>query len=74
MECLDNYSGLFSLLAVIAAVVVPIIIYRIQRRDERQDAIDELNAMNDVSRFPMTDSQRNYYIRKEILEKKIKKK
>ena len=36
--------------------------------------IDELNAMNDVSRFPMTDSQRNYYIRKEILEKKIKKK
>lgn len=73
MCCLNHYSGLFSLLAVIAAVVVPIVIYWKQRRDERQDAIDELNAMNDVSRFPMTDSQRNYYIRKEILEKKIKK-
>lgn len=74
MCCLNNYSGLFSLLAVIAAVVVPIVIYWKQCRDERQNAIDELNAMNDVSRFPMTDSQRNYYIRKEILEKKIKKK
>ncbi len=73
MECLDNYSGLFSLLAVIAAVVVPIIIYRIQRRKERQDAIDELDAMNDVSRFPMTDSERSYYTRKSILEKKNKK-
>lgn len=73
MDCLNHYSGLFSLLAVIAAVVVPIIIYKIQRRNERQDAIDELDAMNDVSRFPMTDSERRYYTRKSILEKKIKK-
>ena len=55
MEILNQYSGVFSLLAVIASVVVPIIIFRKQRKyDEeaerrrkqeiRQDAQDRLNA------------------------------
>lgn len=55
MEILNQYSGVFSLLAVIASVVVPIIIFRKQRKyDEEaerrrmqeihQDAQDRLNA------------------------------
>lgn len=74
LESLNRFAGLFSLLAVIAAVVVPIVIYKIQLRNERKDAIDELNAMNDVSRFPMTSDQREYYTKKSKLEKRLKRK
>ena len=74
MECLNKFAGLFSLLAVIAAVVVPIIIYRIQRRNERQDAIDEYDAMMENSDFPMSIEQREYYTKKGKLEKRLKRK
>ena len=74
MECLNQFAGLFSLLAVIAAVVVPIIIYRIQRRNERQDAIDEYDAMMENSDFPMSIEQREYYTKKGKLEKRLKRK
>lgn len=73
LESLNRFAGLFSLLAVIAAVVVPYIIYKRQHRDESLDALDELEAMNDVSYFPMTDSERRRYTRKSYLEKKIRK-
>lgn len=74
MDCLNHYSGLFSLLAVIAAVVVPIIIYKIQRRNERQDAIDEYDAMIENSDFPMSIEQREYFTKKSKLEKRLKRK
>ena len=74
MECLNQFAGLFSLLAVIAAVVVPIIIYKIQRRNERQDAIDEYDAMMENSDFPMSIEQREYYTKKGKLEKRLKRK
>ena len=74
MDYLNQFAGLFSLLAVIAAVVVPIIIYRIQRRNERQDAIDEYDAMMENSDFPMSIEQREYYTKKGKLEKRLKRK
>lgn len=74
MECLNQFAGLFSLLAVIAAVVVPIIIYKIQRRNERQDAIDEYDAMMENSDFPMSIEQREYFAKKSQLEKRLKRK
>lgn len=73
LESLNRFAGLFSLLAVIAAVIVPYVIYKRQRRDESLDALDELEAMNDVSYFPMTDSERKRYTRKSYLEKKTRK-
>ena len=73
LESLNRFAGLFSLLAVIAAVVVPYVIYKRQRRDESLDALDELEAMNDISYFPMTDSERKRYTRKSYLEKKTRK-
>lgn len=70
---LNAYAGFFSLLAVIAAIVVPYAIYKKGRRDERQAMRDELDAMNDTSRFPMDIDSRNYEIRKTVLEKGVKK-
>lgn len=37
MELLNEYSGLFSLLAVVASVIVPFWIYRKQKKDHLQD-------------------------------------
>jgi len=74
MDYLNQFAGLFSLLAVIAAVVVPIIIYKIQRRNERQDAIDEYDAMMENSDFPMSIEQREYFAKKSQLEKRLKRK
>jgi hypothetical protein len=73
VDGLNKFSGLFSLLAVIVAAVVPYIIYKKQQRDKRLDALDELEAMNDLSQNPMNYSERNYYTRKRVLEKKSKK-
>jgi hypothetical protein len=55
LDWINQNSGLFSLLAVIASVVVPIVIFKKQRKDDkeaeqrriqeiRQDAQDRLNA------------------------------
>lgn len=60
LDWLNQNSGLFSLLAVLASVIVPIVIFKKQRKEdaekerlakeeaakrERQDARDELDAM-----------------------------
>lgn len=42
IESLNDYSGFFSLLAVLAAVFVPIAIYKWERKNERQ-AMKEFN-------------------------------
>lgn len=73
MEILNQYSGLFSLLAVIASVVIPILIYRKEKSDQRKAAQDELDAMNDNARFPMSMEDRNYYVKKSALEKQARR-
>ena len=69
LDWINQNSGLFSLLAVLAAVIIPIVIFKKQRKydelkEERtkdeiakrelQDAQDELDAMNEHSPFPYT--------------------
>lgn len=71
---LNDYAGLLSLLAVLAAIIVPYRIYRKQRKDEIQSIKDELDAIGDVSRFPMSSSERDLYTRKFLLEKRLKRK
>ena len=71
MECLNNYSGLFSLLAVLASVLVPFWIYRKQKKEHLQDLKDELDAMEENSVFPMGLAERKYYGRKSYLKKKL---
>ena len=70
---LNNLAGLFSLLAVLAAVIVPIVLYKKGRKNERQAMQDELDAMNANAQFPMSENEREFYIRKTVLEKRSKK-
>ena len=74
IESLNNYAGLFSLLAVLAAIVVPIGIHKRERKEERLAMKDELEAMQDNSRFPMSFEEREYYTKKSKLEKGLKRK
>lgn len=73
-NCLNDYAGLLSLCAVLATIFIPFIIYRKQRKDECQAIKDELNAIEELSRFPMSSSERDLYTRKYLLEKKLKRK
>ena len=88
MEFLNEYSGLFSLLAVMASIVsivVSVIIYRKQKKDQEnfyqkqqndllQDLRDEYEAIESTSMFPMSLPERGYYGRKSFLEKKLGRK
>ncbi len=77
MECLNNYSGLLSLLAVVAsvvAIVVTVVIYCKQKKDHLQDLKDELDAMEENSVFPMGLAEREYYGRQRYLQKKLRRK
>ncbi len=77
MEFLNEYSGLFSLLAVVASIVsivVSVVIYRKQKKDYLQDLKDEYDAIEKTSIFPMSIAEREYYSRKNYLEKKLGRK
>ncbi len=73
LKSLNEFAGFFSLLAAIAAIVIPFIIYRIERKNARQDALDKLDAINSNSRFPMPQDLKGFYTEKSYLEKKIEK-
>ncbi len=77
MEFLNEYSGLFSLLAVVASVVsivVSVMIYRKQKKEHLQDLQDEYEAIEKTSIFPMSIAEKEYYSRKNYLEKKLRRK
>lgn len=74
MELLNEYSGLFSLLAVVASVIVPFWIYHKQKKDHLQDLKDELEAMEGNSVFPMGHDDREYFTHKSSLQKKLRRK
>ena len=77
MEFLNEYSGLFSLLAVMAsvvAIVVSVVIFKKQKKDHLQDLKDEYEAIEKNSIFPMSIAEKEYYSRKNYLEKKLRRK
>lgn len=77
MELLNEYSGLFSLLAVvvsIVSIVVSVIIYRKQKKQQLQDLQDEYEAMESTSKFPMSIAEREYFIHESCLQKKLRRK
>lgn len=71
---LNDFSGLFALLAFLAAAIVPFCIYHKQKNDERQSMKDEYEAMNQISQFPMSHEEREYYTKKSKLEKGLRRK
>lgn len=85
MEILNQYSGLFALLAVIAAVVVPVALYKKQKKDialaekkrkeeEWQNAKDELDAMGITeSGFSLYGYSKIEIARVKLLKKRLGK-
>ena len=74
MEFLNEYSGLFSLLAVVAsvvAIVVSVVIFNKQKKDHLQDLQDEYEAIESTSMFPMSLAEKEYYSRKNYLKNKL---
>lgn len=77
MECLNEFSGLFSLLAVVTsvvAIVVAVVIYRKQKQQQLQDLKDELEAIEQYSALPMGHNEREHFVRKSYLQKKLGRK
>ena len=74
MELLNEYSGLFSLLAVVAAVIVPLGIYRKQKKEQKQDLKDELEMLT-RPRHPLAMNQeiREREEKIELREKKLRR-
>ena len=62
------------MLALVAAIIVPYIIYRWQKKDERQKMQDEYDALQRSLRVPLTKEQREIHIKQEVLEKQLKRK
>lgn len=69
IDVLNSYSGLFALLAVI----VPIIIYVVERLNRRKELRDELDAMHEWDCFPLTAEERKKIERELWLKKQLKK-
>ena len=74
MEFLNNCSGLFSLFAALASVIVPLWIYRKQKKEHLQDLKDEMEAMEENSVFPIGHDDREIFARKSYLQKKLRRK
>ena len=74
IEYLNNYAGLFSLLAVLAAIFVPCIIFKKERNEERKALQDELDSIEEISHFSMSQEDRRYFTRRNTLGKRLKKK
>lgn len=70
IDFININSGIFALLAVIVSVFI----YKRQRYHDKKAMQDELDAMDECSRFPMSDGESQRYIRKYVLEKGLKKK
>ena len=77
IELINDNAGVIAVFSFVAAIIVPIVIYRMQRqdaiRDAKQYAQDQLDAMNEVSRFSFTEEGRKHYAEKGYLQRKIKR-
>lgn len=77
IDFLNHNAGVIAALSILVAIIVPIFIYRRQRqdaiRDARQDAQDQLDAMDEVSRFSFTEEGRKHYAKRGYLQRKANK-
>lgn len=73
VESLNSFAGLFSLLAVLAAIIVPWRIYRKNKKDQRQDLQDEWDAIHETW-GTMTSEERQRDIQRRTYEKKLRRK
>jgi len=85
LQCLNDYSGLFAFLAVVVSIVIPFVIYKMQRKDEQiaelkrliedqRNVQDELDSFNAHSPFPMSEMERLKQSRISFLERRLSRK
>ena len=74
IQRLNDYAGFLSLCAVLAAIVIPIAIFKRQKKNERNALQDEWEALNDSFRFPMNFQERETHIKKTFLQKRLSRK
>ena len=60
MECLNEYSGLFSLLAVVASVIVPFWIYRKQKKEQEKYYFMQKNDQEHFYNLQKKDQEHFY--------------
>lgn len=70
VDFINDNSGMVAF----CAIIVSIYIYKRQRYHDKKAMRNELDAMDESSRFPMSDGERQRYIRRYVLEKGLKKK
>lgn len=73
LSWLNECAGLFALLALVAAIAMPLFIFWLQKRSERKALQDEYDARKDLEQFPMNVEDRNDFVRKQLLAKWLKK-
>jgi hypothetical protein len=76
MEWINENSGLLSLVAAIAAVAgifVPFIIRWLDKKEKRQELLEEYDIRKSMDIFPMSHEEREFYAQREILKNKLKK-
>ena len=73
LDNLNNYAGLFSLCAVLASIIAPCIIYKKENKAKKQAMQDELESIQEMSRFPMSMQEREFFTKKSMLEKGLKR-
>lgn len=74
IDFLNDNAGVIAFLSFLVAIFVPWMIYLKQRNNTnkaaKQDAQDQLDAMDEVSRFPINSATHQHYAKKEYLRKK----
>jgi preprotein translocase subunit YajC len=73
MEFLNNYSGLFALLALLVSVVVPFWIYHMQQVEERHELQDELEMLNKHDAIMTNQNIRQRDARKECIKRRLRR-
>lgn len=70
---INTNAGVFSLLAVIATIVIPIWIYRRNRKEELQQMQDRYEEMERLQSVAWPSDAKDQIIEKEVLKKAIKR-
>lgn len=68
IDIINDNSGIVAF----CAIIVSIVLYKMNRRNEKRAMQNELDAMNEHDIFPKSDCERNRDIRRRTLEKNLK--
>lgn len=73
MEFLNNYSGLFALLALLVSIIVPFWIYHMQQVEERHELQDELEMLNKHDAIKTNPELRQREARSECIKRRLRR-